>query len=454
MPPPFAALDTRFAPPSPEPNPAVPGRETGLGGHIRQLFGTASGNGNTAQPPVKTDRPSRLKLWQMQEKLLCPVVGSCLPMRDLAALCGRFGLYADRGDEFSLHAEAIRQVRSKTPFAIALQKFLDRRYQTTLKTFESASHDEAVLALWRQHLRTGNVAGALWAAATHPASRAETWNRIYGDIHMLSHQMGAGQIADVRRMAALEEENSELRHLIETLRQEQARRETHWQERLRIQRDHSDADQARNQEILTLKACIERYESGEAMLEIGRKLMTLSTANEHLLVLAAKARQYEQEIKTMKETLENVRRERDTLAAEREALESLLLEDDSASCDSRCEERDCPVAGREQRILCVGGRSQLLGHYRRLAQRLGIRLIHHDGGEEESLSRLPDMINGADAVICPTDCVSHPAYYRIKNQCKRLGKPCLMFKGAGVSSFAAALVRISAGEQTLGKTDL
>jgi hypothetical protein len=86
----------------------------------------------------------------------------------------------------------------------------------------------------------------------------------------------------------------------------------------------------------------------------------------------------------------------------------------------------------------------LLTQYRALAKRLGIELMHHDGGLEESLSRLPDMINGADAVVCPTDCVSHSAYYQLKRQCKRSGKPCLLFKGAGVSSFAVALARLSA----------
>ena len=83
--------------------------------------------------------------------------------------------------------------------------------------------------------------------------------------------------------------------------------------------------------------------------------------------------------------------------------------------------------------------------------RLGIRLTHHDGGQEEALSRLPDMINGADAVLCPTDCVSHSAYYQLKNHCRRSGKPCLLFKGAGVSSFALALTRLSAGDTSLAR---
>jgi hypothetical protein len=100
-------------------------------------------------------------------------------------------------------------------------------------------------------------------------------------------------------------------------------------------------------------------------------------------------------------------------------------------------------------VLCVGGRSSLVAQYRALAGRLGIRLIHHDGGQEEALSRLPDMINGADAVLCPTDCVSHAAYYALKRHCKRTGTPCLLFKGASVTGFALALARLSAGQTSL-----
>lgn len=69
--------------------------------------------------------------------------------------------------------------------------------------------------------------------------------------------------------------------------------------------------------------------------------------------------------------------------------------------------------------------------------------------ERDALERLPELINGADAVLCPTDCVSDTAYYKLKQHCKRTGKPCLLFKGAGVSGFAVALARLSAGQASI-----
>ncbi|GAB2180828.1 DUF2325 domain-containing protein [Denitratisoma sp. agr-D3] len=405
-----------------------------------------------ATPPTAAAPRGRRKLWQLEDKLHCPVVGTCLPMDELEAMGKKHRFMSGRENEFSLHVEAVNRSRERNAFAEALQKYLDRRYQVVVREFDKLRSDREVATQWRHYLAKGDVAGALWAVVTHPASSQDTRDMAYGDIHMLSHQVGAGQTADVRRMETLAKELAEHKKHLEQLRQEQARRELQWQERLRLAEETSAHASGRDQAIAALEARLAQYENGSVMVDMGRKLMQLSAANEHLIALGDKARQQEEQLRTLREQLARTEAENLALAAEREALEALLMRDDGADCDSDCGQ--CPEAEnlRGRRVLCVGGRSQLVIHYRRLAQRLGIKLIHHDGGMEESLSRLPDMISGADAVICPTDCVSHPAYYRIKNQCKRLGKPCLLFKGAGVSSFAAALVKFSAEQEGVDET--
>jgi hypothetical protein len=74
-----------------------------------------------------------------------------------------------------------------------------------------------------------------------------------------------------------------------------------------------------------------------------------------------------------------------------------------------------------------------------LVLRCNGRFEHHDGGLEDSRRRLETKLAAADAVICPTDCVSHDAYYRTKRLCKRHGKPCILLNGSGLSPFARAL---------------
>jgi hypothetical protein len=117
----------------------------------------------------------------------------------------------------------------------------------------------------------------------------------------------------------------------------------------------------------------------------------------------------------------------------------------AVGCSLQRRLRACPNPLRGRCVLCVGGRTPLLPQYRALAERLGVRLIHHDGGKEEALARLPDLLNASDAVICPTDCVGHLAYYQLKKHCKQNGKPCVLTRNSGVAGFAAALTRLAEG---------
>ena len=409
-----------------------------------QLATRASGSTDDARRACR-----RAKLWELNEKYHCPVIGTCLPISELAKIAHRFYSLVDLRDEFAMHAEAVGYASSRNGVSEAIQKYLERKYRTQLICFDQAKSDADVLTAWREHFANGEVAGALWATITHKAVSATTQQKVFTDVHMLSHQIGSGQAATTRRIAKLEKDCATARSELDKQKKHQARNEgslrlqllkaTKERDRLRLAGDGGEK----------LKARLNAFESGSAMIEMGEKLMTLQAANDELMFAAQRSWALEKALKVAHQETQALASERDRLAAERDALEQLLLAGEQApspeqDCAGQC--ASCDAALRSQCVLYVGGRSSLLAQYRALAQRLGIRLIHHDGGIEESLSRLPDMINGADAVMCPTDCVSHSAYYQLKRQCKRVGKPCLLFKGAGVSGFALALARLSAGQ--------
>jgi hypothetical protein len=402
----------------------------------------------TASSDVGVRKAKRTKLWELAEKHHCPVIGTCLPINELEKIARRYFCLIDPRDEFAMHVEAVNYANSHNSVSEAIQKLLDRKYRAQILRFCQSDNDDEVLATWQEHLAQGEVAGALWAAITHPQSSAQTQQQIFADVHMLSHQLGAGQAANARRQAKLEKDCAEARAALDKQNRHQARKEgslrlqllkiTAERDRLRRFRDDSERLQAR----------LDAFESGSAITEMGRKLANLQAANDELMIAAQRSWSLEKNFQAARDEARALARERDELAAERDALARLLLAGEAdgdgsvSNCDGQC--ATCDPAMLRQCVLYVGGRSSLLVQYRALAKRLGIELMHHDGGLEESLSRLPDMINGADAVVCPTDCVSHSAYYQLKRQCKRSGKPCLLFKGAGVSSFAVALARLSA----------
>lgn len=402
-----------------------------------------AGSADAERTPMR-----RAKLWELEAKHHCPVIGTCLPMDELGKLARRFSFDCDRRDEFALHVEAVGCARSRNPVSEAIQKHLERKYQIHVIRFERARSDAEVLALWQEHCARGEVAGALWAATTHKAASDATRQRIYADVHMLSHQVGAGQAADTRRLAYLERENADAKAALEKQKRQQASSEAQLRQQLQKAAAELDGLRPARDEVAALQARLATFESGSAMMDMGRKLVSLQAANQELILAVQRGGALETALKAAQDQAQALARELGQLALERDALERLLLAgelDESAEENCRGQCSSCDHATQGRCVLYVGGRTALVSQYRALAERLGIRLIHHDGGLEEALSRLPDMIDSADAVMCPTDCVSHNAYYQVKRQCKRSGKPCLLFKGAGISGFAVALARLSSG---------
>ena len=54
---------------------------------------------------------------------------------------------------------------------------------------------------------------------------------------------------------------------------------------------------------------------------------------------------------------------------------------------------------------------------------------------------LDTSLAAADLVICQTGCISHQAYWRMKDFCKLTGKRCLFVDNPSTSSFSVCLRR-------------
>jgi len=97
----------------------------------------------------------------------------------------------------------------------------------------------------------------------------------------------------------------------------------------------------------------------------------------------------------------------------------------------------------DRSVLCVGGRAASLPVYRRLVEGVGGRFLHHDGGEEDNAGRLDTTLAAADLVICQTGCISHNAYWRVKDHCKRTGKRCVFVENPSSASLRRALADLT-----------
>lgn len=427
---------------------------------------SAAGRAPAAQGAQSTPRSAsrRRKLWEISTRHHCPVIGTCLPMTELRRLARRTKLNEKTTSDYALHAYAVGQAQERSEFSLCIQRELDKRYAPMVATFARLRDSAAILALWREKSAAGEAAAALWAALSHPLCDEPTDREIYGDIHMLSHQVGAGQRADLARLAALQAELSRAQEAAQRDRERAARRLAEMEAQAResaaqLAQARCAASQ-RDAEFSAMAAKLADFEYAAAAGQQARR----------------RAEVAERRLETLRGDCTGLQRRLDAalvelaeLRAEREVGEAALCEitalfaarrapaDSLASCGTQADCSACPdnpaVARLSGRcLLCIGGRENLVGHYRGLVESLGGRFLHHDGGVENSQKRLEATLASADAVVCQASCVSHAAYWKLKEFCKRHNKPCLYLKSSGVTSFAHGLAQLTG--QTVGTAPL
>ncbi|HVZ44476.1 MAG TPA: DUF2325 domain-containing protein [Ramlibacter sp.] len=383
--------------------------------------------------PVQAAHGSRRRrLWELPHHALCPVIGVCLPLVTLRRLAGKVLGGPPVADNYDLHCGVIAESRQRTRMSEALQRELETRYALAIRAASVNKSAEALAGWWRERCSGGDVGGALWATLTHPRCDPALEESLLRDIHMLQHQIGTANRASIQRLDELMEENAVLAR-----------------ELAAAQRRATDAAAEQQRRSETMQSDIIRLRA-----QLIRRDTELAAQAEELRVL-------EEAVPALKERAELVRSlERQTLRVHE--LERCVLrgrhEAERAHARAEAAQRalqDLREASRphpadaglprldDRSVLCVGGRQASVPAYRRLIEAVGARFLHHDGGEEESATQLDAMLDSADLVICQTGCISHDAYWRVKDHCKRTGKRCVFVEKPSRAGLQRALGTLS-----------
>jgi hypothetical protein len=387
--------------------------------------------------------PRVRKIWGLEHRYHCPVVGTCLPMAEVRRIALRHRLVSASGSDYEAHVSVVAHCESRNPVSLALQRLLDKRHALWVGRFGRTRDEAGVAAAWQEALASGEVAGALWALLTARAGTDGLRQRAFQDVHMLSHQVGAGTRADLQRLAARERELAEMKH---AARAERALLEAALAERdaeLGTLRRHL---REANAELQTLRGRLATNERRGAAAEFERlsgRRAEAQRAAQRVPRRGVRLKQRGHENANQAVLLRHAEEERD-------ALERFVLGEMRPAGCTEAASGACGHALAGRRLLCVGGRCNLAGRYRELVEETGGQFAWHDGGRDESLNRLHELLSAADAVICPADCVSHSAYYQIKRHCKRMDKPCVLLRNSGLASFAVGLARLGKGEVEIG----
>jgi len=375
----------------------------------------------------------RRRLWDLPSAAMCPVIGVCVPMPLLRRRLGKIlGASADN-DDYALHCCAINECSGqRSAVASALQRELDQRYAVALRQFNAHKTTNELAAAWATALHSSDIAGSFWATLTHARCDAALQEQVLRDIHMLQHQVGAANRADLQRLEAVSDENVVLTR---ELGKVQARSTRLLNERA-AQADALQATLMRLRgELMSRDALIASLQDEVQQLEAATPgLRQQQQQNSRQAHQAEQLRQQQTRIHELERALLAARQH-----AERRAPGVVEGPPPAPSTGSGpAASASCPDLG-DQSVLCVGGRQGVVPIYRQLIERTGGRFLHHDGGEEHAVAQLDASLAAADLVICQTGCISHDAYWRVKDHCKRTGKRCVFVDKPSASSLQRAL---------------
>jgi hypothetical protein len=386
----------------------------------------------------RTPLRRRTMIWDLHHSTHCSIIGTCLSTAELRrVLIKANAIGVEAANDHDLHMLGVMLAGRPEAGARVLQKTLDRRHEAYIKQFSRAKDENALTMLWEDALNRGDIPGAYWALLTHPAATDKLVKRVFGDVHMLSHLVGAANRADIRRLKLLEQEKASLATKVE--RQQRQLREGFLERDATIRRlnamlAHTIAQAERPDADAYFQT------TRDAMADLERRLNSEIVRRERL----------EQRVQLLSGALKSAEQERDHVNKRCKALS-----DELASIDDRIERLfaadgadltdDLSLSGLT--VLYVGGRENLMPQFRALVARAGGVFLHHDGGVEHSSALLPGLISRAQWVLFPVDCISHDAMGVIKRACRQSGKLYLPLRTSSLTCLFSGLVALSKNDR-------
>ncbi|SAK81672.1 peptidase [Caballeronia hypogeia] len=407
----------------------------------------AHGHRDACCQPTEADLRSarrRARLAELDANLHCSIIGTCLSTSELRRLVPKFtDLDRHHASDLDIHHAAVELAIAGGAGAKALNKALDERYAGAIRRFDAAHDPRALLDLWNDALKSGDIPPAYWAVMSHPHANIEVRQSAFGELHMLSHLVGAANRADIRRLVALEGENQELREKIE---RQQARL-------LELSAERDASLRASSENASRLAAIVGRkpdLTTAELEAEVGRLRDKVEDGERRLALHTSRREAAEQRAQQDDEHARALR----SKLGEAQALLKVVQAECAALERATLEAVDEPGARRRgvewvsgKRIVYVGGRPNSNAVLKSMVAAAGGELTVHDGGIEDRKGLLAAALPNADVVLFPVDCIDHDSMNMLKRVCERHGVEYSPLRTASVASFVEFIARLTAGTQ-------
>jgi hypothetical protein len=385
--------------------------------------------GDLTEPVSKRRTP----IWGMHHSMHCSIIGTCLSSGEIRRLLVKLGVHgAENADDHHLHKQGVALAGKPHGGGKLIQKALDRRHEAAIKQFSKAKDEGTLGKLWDEAVKRGEIPGAYWAVLSHPAATDANMRKAFGDVHMLSHMVGAANRADIRRLCLLEEQNAALSVKLE-LQQRQLRDGfTERDNKIRLLNEALSRALAQAP-VLAEDASDDVRAAKGALIDLDRRLSREIARRERLesrleaaTLALSEAQQAQREAER---DCESLRRELSLMEAQ---INGWLWEDPRSAM---------PELGGAQ-VLYVGGRANQVPQLKATVERAGGSFLYHDGGIEHSMTLLPGLISRADCAVFPIDCISHDAMGTLKRQCRQSAKPFIPLRTSSLASLFSGLAML------------
>jgi hypothetical protein len=397
----------------------------------------------------------RKKIWELSSHHHCSIVGTCLTIGEARALGKKIGATCPNPEDLdaTIHSILVRESVTKNRASTLLNKTLNKKYESSLRIFNKCNTPLEITKLWKDAFQVGNIPGPYWAALSHPLIDNETTVKIYSDVHMLSHLVGSSNRADIARLSELEIELANALDKNRSLVMQSNRKINRFRNEIE---NHQRTIRNLERENSKFKARLSVDRQSQSIVEINEEFSHgVLLAGENYSALIAEREHDKSNISAhnlrLLDDIEKLNGEKQDLRSKlrraHHQLKESLAELQSANSfinsfivKSDAPTKRCNLSGKC--VLYIGGRAGNICRMCNLVDKMNGRLIHHDGGKEDSLATLKGAISSADAVIFPTDCVSHSSALEAKKLCKKMIKPLLPIRSSSLSSLLDGLTKI------------
>jgi Uncharacterized protein conserved in bacteria (DUF2325) len=370
----------------------------------------------------------RTRLWELPIELHCSIIGVCFSIEALRRLVVKHYKSPCIVGDYEIHSVVVQACSSRTPLIELVQREFDRSFQKEIKLFLTAKSADAVATLWRSAIlgedESTSLAGALWASLTHPRAERALMTAIGHDIHMIQHRVGSDTRRDTQALTQARRLGAERLVALEAARAKL----------LLAQKQQAHEAAAYRQQVIDAEAALVGAQAQNDALKLQLESLRQSVAQlDSREKLAQRVDDLAEQNARLKQLLTASAERRDSTMEPARDLPPVAMTSDPITPEHSAIKLD------NKSVLCVGGRSSAVVLYRKAVERAGGKFLHHDGGIEHNHHRLDANLAAADCVVCQTACVSHTAYWMVKDYCKKTGKQCVYLDRTSMSSFVEGL---------------